>query len=313
MRVLIADDDPVHTRVLEGLLAAAGYGVLKAVNGVEALKTLEGSDPIQLVIADWMMPEMDGIQLCREIRKRFNEPYVYIILLTARDQRDDIVEGLDAGADDYLIKPVHHSELNARIRAAERIIGLQDRLLAAQEHLRIQAMYDALSGLWNRRAIFEALARELDRSRRQQSPLAVIMIDLDHFKRINDTYGHLVGDDVLREAAQRLRETVRSYDFVGRYGGEEFLIVAPGSESSRAMDLAERIRRLFAENPIRLSTAAIPVTLSLGVVCLQDGQAAEINKVLSAADHALYSAKSGGRNNSVLGSVGLEEGKAVGQ
>jgi diguanylate cyclase (GGDEF)-like protein len=298
---------------LEGLLVSAGYGILKAVNGVEALKTLEGSDPIQLVIADWMMPEMDGIQLCREIRKRFNEPYVYIILLTARDQRDDIVEGLDAGADDYLIKPVHHSELNARIRAAERIIGLQDRLLAAQEHLRIQAMYDALTGLWNRRAIFEALARELDRARRQQSPLAVILIDLDHFKRINDTYGHLVGDDVLREAAQRLRETMRSYDFVGRYGGEEFLVVAPGSESSRAMDLAERIRRLFADNPIRLSTAAIPVTLSLGVVCLQDGQAAGINKVLSAADDALYSAKSGGRNNSVLGSIGLEEGKAVGQ
>jgi diguanylate cyclase (GGDEF)-like protein len=313
MRVLIADDDPLHTRLLEGLLVSGGYGVLKAVNGVEALKTLEGSEPIQLVIADWMMPEMDGIQLCREIRKRFNEPYVYIILLTARDQRDDIVEGLDAGADDYLIKPVHHSELNARIRAAQRIIDLQDRLLAAQERLRIQAMYDALTGLWNRRAIFEALARELDRARRQQSPLAVVMIDLDHFKRINDTYGHLAGDDVLREAAQRLRETVRSYDFVGRYGGEEFLIVAPGSESSRAMDLAERIRRLFADNPIRLSTAAIPVTLSLGVVCLQDGQAAEISKVLSAADDALYSAKGGGRNNSVLGSVGLEEGKAVGQ
>lgn len=303
MRVLVADDDAVHTRLLEGLLARSGYDVLTAVNGAEAIRILETAGPVQLLIADWMMPEMDGIQVCREVRKRFNEPYVYVILLTARDQHDDVVEGLDAGADDYLIKPVHHSELQARIRAAKRIIDLQDRLLAAQECLRVQAMHDGLTGLLNRRAILEALGRELDRAKRQAAPIAVVMVDLDHFKHVNDTFGHLVGDEVLRETARRLREAVRSYDHVGRYGGEEFLIVAPGYENAQAMDLGERIRRAFAEHPMRTAAADLPATLSLGVVTVVRGRQVAVNRVLAAADDALYQAKSGGRNKAILGAL----------
>ena len=303
MKVLVVEDDPIHKRMLEKLLAGWGYQVHAVGNGAEAVQVLVKDGSIQLVIADWMMPEMDGLDLCREIRKRGSQPYIYFILLTAKDQHDDVVEGLDAGADDYVIKPVHHSELNARIRAAKRIIDLQNQLLEAQERLHVQATHDALTGIWNRRAIFEALERELDRAERQEIPLAVALIDLDHFKQVNDTHGHLVGDEVLRETAQRIRGAVRSYDAVGRYGGEEFLVVAPECDAQRARDLAERIRQLLLESPIPTSGPDISVTLSLGVVHLEKGRQASINRVLSAADEALYKAKSGGRNQTVMGNV----------
>ncbi len=303
MKVMVVEDDPVHKRMLEKLLSGWGYQVQAVTNGAEAVRVLVEDESIQLVVADWMMPEMDGLDLCREIRKRDSQPYTYFILLTAKDQHDDVVEGLDAGADDYVIKPVHHSELNARIRAAKRIIDLQNELLQAQERLRIQATHDALTGIWNRRAIFDALVRELDRAERQEIPLAVVLIDLDHFKQVNDTHGHLVGDEVLRETAQRIRGAVRSYDAVGRYGGEEFLVVAPECDARRAMDLAERIRLLLLQNPIQTSGAAITVTLSLGVVHLGPGSSLKIHKVLSAADQALYEAKRGGRNQAVMGRV----------
>ena len=303
MNVLVVEDDPVHCKMIASLLDRWGYQVRTAADGVEALAVLEEKTAIQLAIVDWMMPRLDGIALCREIRRRFNEPYLYVVLLTSRDQRDDIVTGFDAGADDYLIKPVHHSELSARLRAAKRILDLQEKLLAAQETLRVQAMHDALTGIWNRGAIFEALGRELDRARRQQSPLAVIMVDLDHFKQVNDSHGHLVGDQVLREAAQRIKATVRSYDGVGRYGGEEFLLVAPGFDAAQALEFAERLRRRFAENPIVTSGPTLPVTMSLGVVAVSPGQTLAAERVLAAADDALYRAKTDGRNRAVLGTV----------
>jgi len=303
MNVLVVEDDPVHCKMIASLLDRWGYQVRTAADGVEALAVLEEKTAIQLAIVDWMMPRLDGIALCREIRRRFNEPYLYVVLLTSRDQRDDIVTGFDAGADDYLIKPVHHSELSARLRAGKRILDLQEKLLAAQETLRVQAMHDALTGIWNRGAIFEALGRELDRARRQQSPLAVIMVDLDHFKQVNDSHGHLVGDQVLREAAQRIKATVRSYDGVGRYGGEEFLLVAPGFDAAQALEFAERLRRRFAENPIVTSGPTLPVTMSLGVVAVSPGQTLAAERVLAAADDALYRAKTDGRNRAVLGTV----------
>ena len=297
-RVLVVDDDPVHSRQLQAMLSRWGCQVLTAGNGVEALRLLADCGPVQLVVADWMMPEMDGLELCRKIRSDFNDPYVYIILVTARDHRDDIVAGLDAGADDYLAKPIHHGELRARVRAGQRIVDLQSRLLAAQERLRVEATHDALTGLWNRRAILANLERELLRAGRQGSSTAVALIDLDHFKRVNDTHGHLVGDEVLRETARRLGAAVRPYDFVGRYGGEEFLVVAPGHDHDRALDLAERIRRVFAEAPVATSGPTLPLTLSLGAVAVRGG--AEVKDVLAAADAALYEAKGAGRNTSRL-------------
>jgi two-component system cell cycle response regulator len=255
------------------------------------------------VVVDWMMPGRDGLEVCRELRRRFNDPYVYAILLTARDQSDDVVAGLDAGADDYLVKPANVGELRARVRAAQRIIDLQRQLLEAQERLRVLAMHDALTGIWNRGAIFDALMRELDRARRQGSPLAVVMIDLDRFKRINDTHGHPVGDEVLREAAQRIRGAIRAYDFVGRYGGEEFLVVAPGLAGASAAELAERIRRAFEAHPIATSGPALPVTLSLGVAAAAPRSAVDLTSLLEAADDALYQAKSEGRNRTALRTV----------
>jgi two-component system, cell cycle response regulator len=303
MNVLVVEDDPVHCKMVASLLERWGYPVRTAHDGYEAIAVLEEKTGIQLAIVDWMMPRLDGIELCREIRRRFNEPYLYVVLLTSRDQRDDIVTGFDAGADDYLIKPVHHSELSARLRAAKRILDLQEKLLAAQETLRVQAMHDALTGIWNRGAVFEALGRELDRARRQRSPLAVIMVDLDHFKQVNDSHGHLVGDQVLREAAQRIKAAVRSYDGVGRYGGEEFLLVAPGFDAEQALAFAERLRLRFADSPMVTSGPTLPVTMSLGVVAVTGGQAPAAEKILAAADDALYRAKSEGRNRAVLGNL----------
>jgi two-component system, cell cycle response regulator len=300
MRVLIVEDDPVHRRMLEILIGRLGYEALTSSNGREAIERLQ-SDPAQLVVADWMMPELDGLLLCREIRHRFQERYVYFILVTSRDQRDDLIAAFEAGVDDYLVKPVHQAELSVRIRAAKRILDLQEQLLEAQERLRYQAMHDALTGIWNRGAALDALARELERTGREGSALAVAMIDLDHFKRINDTHGHPVGDEVLREVAGRIRAAVRTYDSVGRYGGEEFLVIAPGIEEPQAVELAERIRRQIETAPIVTAGPTLRVTLSVGVVVQSSHQRAPLESVLSAADQALYKAKRSGRNRSVLG------------
>jgi two-component system cell cycle response regulator len=298
LKVLVVDDDPIQRRQLEVTLGRWGYEVRTAKDGREALRLIGEEGPIQIVVADWMMPEMDGIELCRKIRDNQGHPYVYVILATSRDCRDDIVTGLDAGADDYLTKPIHHGELRARVGAGKRIVDLQSRLLAAQEQLQIEATHDALTGLWNRRAILENLERELVRSGRQGTALAVVMADLDHFKRINDTHGHPIGDLALREVAVRLSGATRPYDFVGRYGGEEFLIVAPGLERSGALDLGERIRNRVAATPVATSGPSLSVTLSLGVASLCGG--AEVERVLAAADTALYEAKAAGRNSSRL-------------
>jgi two-component system cell cycle response regulator len=295
LQVLVVDDDPIQRRQLEVTLGRWGYDVRTAKDGREALQLMRDEGPIQIVVADWMMPEMDGIELCRRIRGNESRPYVYVILVTSRDRRDDIVTGLDAGADDYLTKPIHHGELQARVGAGKRIVDLQSRLLAAQAQLQIEATHDALTGLWNRRAILENLERELVRCGRQGAAITVVMADLKH---INDTHGHPIGDAALREAALRLGGATRPYDFVGRYGGEEFLIVAPGLEPSGAIELAERIRNRIEGTPFVTSGPSLSVTLSLGAVSLRG--AAEVERVLAAADAALYEAKAAGRNTSRL-------------
>ncbi len=296
MRSLIAEDDPVSRRVLEAFLIKWGYEVVAACDGAEAWRLLQQKDAPQLAILDWMMPAMDGVELCREIRKRAERPYVYIVLVTAKGRRQDILEGLDSGADDYLTKPFDAQELKARVRAGRRILDLQDELVRAREALREQATHDHLTCLWNRAGILDIMERELNRAQREGTPLGLIMADLDHFKRINDTYGHLPGDAVLLEAARRMHSSVRPYDAIGRYGGEEFLIVLPGCDAPDVVNQAERLRVCISAEPIETPEGRIAITLSLGVAAVPKGIEADLDSLLRTVDAALYRAKNRGRN-----------------
>jgi two-component system, cell cycle response regulator len=300
MNVLVADDDVVSRRLLEVSLSQAGYQVEMAANGAEALRALQEPDRHRLAVLDWMMPEMDGVDVCRAVRKVAREPYIYIILLTAKERQNDIVEGLEAGADDYITKPFDLHELRARLRSGKRVIELQQQLVSARDELRERATRDFLTGLWNREAILETFKNEMVRSVREGSKLSIVLADLDYFKRVSDTHGHVVGDAVLREVGRRMRESVRVYDLVGRYGGEEFLIVSPGCGLSEAVDQAERIRRVVAAEAIAVPGASLVATMSLGVATTAP-QDTDEEGLLRAADEALYAAKKNGRNRVGIG------------
>jgi diguanylate cyclase (GGDEF)-like protein len=296
LRILIAEDDAISRRLLETILGKWGYEVVVALDGEQAWQVLQTENSPRLVILDWMMPGMDGIELCRRVRERLSVPYVYVLLLTARSQREDLLQGMEAGADDYVTKPFDANELKVRLRAGRRILDLQEQLMAAQEQLRDQASRDPLTGIWNRTAVFEVLRREVARSERESSPLAVAMADLDHFKNLNDTYGHMAGDAVLREATRRMSTCIRSYDAIGRYGGEEFLVVLPGCDEQSAAGRAERLRGAIVNKPFDTSEGRITVTCSLGVASTSNGANGDVESLLRAADAALYRAKANGRN-----------------
>ena len=297
-RVLIAEDDSVVRLILESWLQLWGYQVEFANDGDEAWNILQQENPPALVILDWMMPGLDGIELCRRLRDSSREYYHYILMITGQNAKQDIAHALESGADDCLSKPFQEPELRARLMVANRILSLQDELIKTREDLRVQATRDALTGLWNRVAFLDLFARELDRAKRCKSATGLLLLDLDHFKEINDTYGHLVGDQVLREAAQRLLRKVRSYDFVGRYGGEEFLIVFPGCDRRQIREQAERVRLAISDKPIRVGEVEISLTASIGAAVAPSGERA-CSDVIAVADVALYKAKGAGRNRAV--------------
>jgi diguanylate cyclase (GGDEF)-like protein len=296
MRVLIAEDDRVTRRMLEAIVAESGYEVVAASDGVTACQVLLGPDAPQLAIVDWVMPGMDGRQLCAEVRKTPKEAYTYILLLTSKGQKHDLIMGLEAGADDYLVKPFDPHELRARLNTGRRIVDLQNQLIAAREAMRALANHDPLTGVLNRRVILETLNLELSRGQREGRPVGVILADLDHFKRINDTHGHLAGDTVLCEAARRMKAVMRPYDQIGRYGGEEFLIVLPGCDEANAVKIGERLRNQLAIQPVDHQGQCIAVTISLGVVVSSGAHPADAPTFVHAADVALYRAKAAGRN-----------------
>ncbi len=296
VKVLIAEDDTVSRRLLEVTLTRWGYEVAVTRDGVEAWEVLQGLDAPPLAILDWMMPGMDGVEVCRKVRQRGQEPYTYLLLLTTKGRKENIIEGLAAGADDYVTKPFDPPELQVRLRTGKRIMTLQAELIEAREALRIQATHDPLTSLWNRRAILEILGNELVRSRREAVPVAVAIADLDHFKRINDTYGHLVGDTALCEAVSRMRALLRPYDAMGRYGGEEFLMVLPGCTSQDAFRLAERIRSGIGQEPVKIPAGMIDLTSSMGVAASDAIATLHASALILAADTALYRAKARGRN-----------------
>jgi two-component system, cell cycle response regulator len=300
LTVLIAEDDPIFRRLLQSWLQNWGYQVTTAENGAEAWEILRQSKTPDLLIFDWMMPGIDGLELCRRIREKQCERYPYVLLLTGKDEKQDIVNGLNAGADDYLTKPFDIDELRARLRAGKRILSLQHELIKAREALRFDATHDALTGLWSRGATLHLLGAEIQRGSRAHSSTGILMVDLDHFKSVNDTYGHLTGDEVLKEAAYRISQAVRSYDFVGRYGGEEFIAILNNCTLDELRTVAERIRSAVADVPITTRTAAVNATVSIGGVVSSD-QAHDL-EFLATADSALYEAKRTGRNRVVIGS-----------
>ena len=300
MRVLIADDSIVSRHLLEATLRKWNYDVIVACDGNEAWSILDQPDPPALAVLDWMMPGLTGLDICRRIRKQSREPYTYVILLTAKNLREDVIEGLEAGADDYVTKPFDQHELNVRLRAGRRIVELQAELLKAREELREQATHDSLTRIWNRPAILEILQREIERAARDRVPASVVMLDLDHFKVINDTHGHVAGDAVLCEAVRRMQASMRKYDDIGRYGGEEFLIVLAGCDQESSCRQAERLRAAISNEPMRLSDCYISVAASFGVTTALYAGLATPEILIHAADEALYQAKRAGRNRVVF-------------
>jgi diguanylate cyclase (GGDEF)-like protein len=303
LKLLVAEDNPVFQSMLRSMLTRWGYDVIMAHDGLEAWELLESRNPPRLAVLDWMMPGIDGVEICRRLRAAPREPYIYVVLLTARTGASDLVDGMDAGADDYLTKPIKSHELRVRLRAGRRILELQEQLLKAGEALRVRATYDELTGLLNRRCILEALDSETARSSRESQPLSALMMDLDFFKAINDTRGHQAGDAVLREAADRMKACIRRYDSVGRYGGEEFLFVLPGCDLEGAITEAERIRKAIGITPFPVFGDPVSVTCCIGVACRGPKASWDTGAFLRQADRGLYMAKSQGRNRVVAASL----------
>jgi len=300
MNILIADDDIASRRLLETILRRAGNEVVVANDGESAWALLQRDDCPDVAILDWEMPGMTGPEICKLVRERLRQPYIYIFLLTSRRSKWDFVQGMDAGADDYLSKPFDPQELNARLRAARRLLDLQAELFTTREALRERATKDSLTRVWNRPSIIETLQSELARAKKTRLPVAAALLDIDHFKMVNDTYGHHAGDIVLAEVANRLQLSTRHEDSVGRFGGEEFLVVMPGAGSHAVSPISEGVRLRVCEKPVLLPSLEISVTVCLGVAVADPDREEDAESLIQRADEALYAAKRQGRNRVIL-------------
>ena len=295
MKILIADDDPTSILYLEDMLTEWGYDVVVALDGPAAARILAEADGPLLAILDWMMPGMDGVDVCRTIRATVKERYVYVIMLTSRTETGYIVAAMNAGADDYIGKPFNSDEMQVRVRAGRRIAELE-------EALRYRATRDALTNIYNRGAIIDVLQKEVARQGRSQHAVSIIFCDLDQFKDVNDTFGHLAGDEVLREVTRRMNAVMRPYDSFGRYGGEEMLCVLPNCELAGALEVAERMRAAVAKTAVHTDAGAVSITVSIGVATMSRDEVSSLAQFLQRADSALYRAKQNGRNCVTIGS-----------
>ena len=301
-QILVAEDDRVTLSLLERKLGEWGYEVLKARDGRLAWEMLKKSE-LRIAILDWMMPGFKGPELCRQLRQLKKPHYTYLILLTSRDSAGDLIEGLKAGADDYMTKPINLMELKARLKTARRIIELEDNLIAARRRLSRLAMTDSLTGVWNRRKFLSLLNEELNRSRREGRFLGLLMMDLDNFKEINDRHGHPAGDAVLKQLAQLIRRNLRKYDRIARYGGDEFILLLPGSDLRGTEAVAERLLDLIRRSRFRTGTGrAAVVSVSFGGTAVSPGpeQGVDPKSLIRTADGALYRAKRDGRDRVVV-------------
>jgi len=302
MKILIADDSIVSRHLLDATLRRWGYEVVVACDGNEAWQILQSENAPKIAILDWMMPGLTGPEVCRRVRATAKDKdiYTYILLLSSKSQREDLIEGMESGADDYLTKPFDQHELQVRLRPGVRILELQHELISAREELRDQATKDFLTRIWNRSSILDILSRELQRGIRENRPVGLVLADLDKFKSVNDTYGHFAGDAVLREFVRRMSGSIRPYDAIGRYGGEEFLIVLPGCDVNATEKQAERMREALANDPMWFNEEAQLVTCSFGATAWVPGITASEEALIRVADDALYAAKRQGRNRVVF-------------
>lgn len=296
LKILIADDDIISRTLLEKALGKEGYEVVSTENGRQAIEKLTADRGPRLALLDWVMPEVNGPDVCRAVRAQHEQHYQYLLLLSSKESKADIVSGLESGADDYVTKPFDLEELKARLRAGVRILELQDHLVEARESMRYHATHDNLTSLLNRGVIVNLLGMELIRSQRENRSTAILLCDIDHFKKINDTHGHLVGDQVLREVSSRFLSAVRSYDFVGRYGGEEFLIVLNNCNPASSASRAEQVLRSLSNRPVSTSAGLLSITGSIGLLLSIDWAGRPVEEVLHEVDLALYAAKQAGRN-----------------
>ncbi len=289
MKILLVEDSYIDRHKVGGYLTDWGLDHVAVGSGTEAVKLLESAEPPTMVLLDWLLPGLDGIDICRRIRKLGNGSYIYTVMLTSKNRKQDLLMAMEAGADDYLSKPVDPSELRARVMAGKRILELQ-------QSLRFAATHDFLTGLLNRSEILAALQREFSRSGREGKSATVILADIDHFKRVNDSLGHAAGDEVLKEVARRMKSDLRPYDVVGRYGGEEFLIILPGCDLPNGVRRAEQIRNQIANEPVHTPSGPVSATVSMGVTVTAFGPDLTSGDILQQADVALYRAKNNGRN-----------------
>jgi diguanylate cyclase (GGDEF)-like protein len=291
------EDSAVHRKIVGDQLKEWHFDMTVATTGAEAWEVLQRPDSPKLVLLDWMLPDIEGIELCQRIRQAgASRPYVYVILLTQRSGRENILHAMQAGADDYMIKPFDAMELRAHLLVGQRILDLQEKLISARELMRIAATHDFLTGLLNRGAVLDALDRELERARRDRKPVGVILADLDHFKDVNDSLGHLFGDEALKELSQRLRSELRPYDSIGRYGGEEFLLLLPGCDVPTTLLRGKQLCNFIASKPVVFSGVERVITLSMGVAVAEGSGDQQVEALLSQADLGLYAAKQKGRN-----------------
>ena len=291
MKILIAEDDPVSRRLLEAFLSKWGYDVVVTCDGREAWEVLNEADAPSLVVSDWMMPKVDGLELCRKIREMQRSSYTYFIILTAKERKEDVIQGLEAGADDFLIKPFHQEELKYRVQIGKRIIELEQRI-------QMLACTDPLTDVLNRRAFMERMEQEIHRSIREDIPLSLILTDIDYFKSINDRFGHQAGDLVLQRFTEQLCKFSRPYDFIGRYGGEEFVVCLPGGDGLQGRSAAERMRKRVEEMKTKLpnSSQSVKITASFGVASLRLGYEENVDSLIKRVDEAMYKAKCEGKN-----------------
>ena len=302
MKALIVEDDLITRLLIKKAAESTGYEVLEAENGIDGWKIFQKEKSnIYIAILDWMMPKMDGIELCRRIRKASVTHYIYILFLTSKRTIQDIVEGLETGGDDYMTKPFARKELASRIRVAGRVAVLERKLNETNRKLNVLAITDPLTKILNRRELFRRLDGEIYRASREKKPYSLIMIDIDHFKRVNDTLGHTAGDRVLIEITDRISAELRPYDIIGRYGGEEFLIGTPGADTEIGKNIAKRISVSICKKPFHAGNGEIDITASFGLTsAIPAGNEKDMIHLLEAmierADSALYKAKNAGRN-----------------